>query len=370
MNRREAEQFIGALRRVRLDGGRAAAATVVRVHGSSYRREGTRMLVREDGSYECALSGGCLEPAVATAAARVLATGEPAVVTYDLADDSVWGLNIGCSGAVDILIERLDDDDDVIAAWLQVLERGDAAVLMTPLGRAGGRRIVRRSGPAVGWLTPATLEAEADAEALDRLAAPYGASGTIRLGEADVFLEVNHPPAGLVVFGAGHDAVPLVRQAWALGFDVTVVDARAAYLRADLFPGASLACVPFDDLAAAVTIPPGAFVLVMNHHLDRDRAALAAALTSAAAYIGVLGPRARFARLIDDLRRQGRDVPDDALARVRSPVGLALGAETPEEVAMAILAEMVAVQRGFAGGPLSGAARLHRPAATRSLARS
>jgi len=369
VNRREAEQFVGALRRVRLDGGQAAAATVVRVHGSAYRREGTRMHVRQDGSYECALSGGCLEPAVAAAAARVLETGEPALVAYDLADDSVWGLNLGCSGAVDILIERLDDDD-VIAAWLQVLERGDAAVLVTPLGRAGGRRIVRRSGPAVGRLTPPALESDADAEALDRLAAPYPASGTTRLGEADVFFEVNHAPPALVVFGAGHDAVPLVRQAWALGFDVTVVDARAAYLRADLFPGASLACVPFDDLGAAVTIPPGGFVVVMNHHLDRDRAALALALTSAAAYIGVLGPRPRFVRLIDELRRQGRAVPEEALARVRSPVGLALGAETPEEVAMAVVAEMLAVQRGFTGGPLSGAARLHQPAATRSLARS
>ena len=368
MNRREAEQFIGALRRVRLDGGRAAAATVVRVHGSSYRREGTRMLVREDGTYECALSGGCLEPAVAAAAARVLDTGEPAVVTYDLADDSVWGLNIGCSGAVDIRIERIDDDV-VTAAWLEVLERGEAAVLVTPLTRASGRRIVRRSGLAVGRLQPPALEPDADAEALDRLAATHPASGTVRLGEADVFFEVNQPPANLVVFGAGHDAVPLVRHAWTLGFEVTLVDARAAFLRPDLFPGASLTSAPFDELATAVTIPSGSLVLVMNHHLDRDRAALAAALASPAAYIGVLGPRARFERLIDDLRREGRAVPDEALARVHSPVGLALGAETPEEVAIAILAEMLAVQRGFAGGPLSGAAALHRPAATRSLAR-
>ena len=120
-------------------------ATVVRVKGSAYRREGTRMFVRQNGTYECALSGGCLEPTVAEAAARVIATGEPVIVSYDLADDSVWGLGIGCSGAVDIRIERIDDDA-MTNEWLAILERGEAAVLVTPLSGASGRMIVRGTG--------------------------------------------------------------------------------------------------------------------------------------------------------------------------------------------------------------------------------
>jgi len=124
MNLREAERFLAALAEVRAAGGRAAVATVVRVHGSAYRREGARMLVRPDGTYECALSGGCLEPAVADGAARVISTGEPALVSYDLADDSIWSLNIGCSGAVDIRIERIDGPHQPRPVSAERIDRG------------------------------------------------------------------------------------------------------------------------------------------------------------------------------------------------------------------------------------------------------
>ena len=134
MDRRETERLLEVIRQARAAGEPAALATVVRVRGSAYRREGTRMFVRQDGTYECALSGGCLEPIVAEAAARVIATGTPVIVSYDLADDSVWGLGIGCSGAVDIRIERLDDDA-VTRAWMAILERGDAAVFGSDLPR-------------------------------------------------------------------------------------------------------------------------------------------------------------------------------------------------------------------------------------------
>src|SRR6188474_1700806 len=110
MDRRETEGLLTAIRQARALGEPAAVATVVRVTGSAYRREGTCMLVRQNGTYECALSGGCLEPSVAEAALRVIETGEPRLVSYNLADDSLWGLGMGCSGAVDVRIERLEDD--------------------------------------------------------------------------------------------------------------------------------------------------------------------------------------------------------------------------------------------------------------------
>ena len=212
-------------------------ATVVRVRGSAYRREGTRMFVRRNGTYECSLSGGCLEPAVAEAAARVIATGEPALVTYDLADDSIWGLGIGCSGAVDIRIERLEDDA-ITRAWWTILERGEAAVLVTPLSGVSGRMIVGGAGVIAGGLSDAAVEQEAVARARGRLRAPFPASGAESIGSAEVFHEVAMPPPDLVIFGAGHDAAPVAQLAWTLGFAVTVVDVREAFLTTERFGGA------------------------------------------------------------------------------------------------------------------------------------
>jgi xanthine/CO dehydrogenase XdhC/CoxF family maturation factor len=370
MNRREAERFLTALGEVRATGQQAAVATVVRVHGSAYRREGARMLVRPDGTYECALSGGCLEPAVADAAARVIATGEPATVSYDLADDSIWSLNIGCSGAVDIRIERLDDDE-VTRAWLDALQHGHPVVLVTALSGGSGRRVIGSFGPAVGRLSSKSLEVDADARAADLRGDAHSVSVAEQLNGVELFFDVSHAAPELFVFGAGQDAIPLAAQAWTLGFNVTVIDSRAAFLRPELFAGARLVLGDFEALAAALALPRGAFVAIMNHHLERDRHALRFALDRDLAYVGVLGPRARFERLLGDLRKDGYEPPAAVSARVHSPIGLAIGAETPEEVAVAILAEILAIRRGFAGGFLAGStASLHRPAAIRAAARS
>lgn len=360
MNRREAERFLAALADVRASGGQAAVATVIRVHGSAYRREGARMLVRPDGTYVCALSGGCLEPAVADAAARVLATGKPAVVRYDLADDSIWGLNIGCTGAVDIRIERVEDDE-VTHAWLGAMQRGEPAVLLTALSGTTGRRLVRPGGDAVGRIHDPAVEAQADARARAVLAARRPVSGIETLDGAEVCVEVLEATPEIVVFGAGQDAVPLAEQAWALGFNVTIVDPRAAYLQESLFPHARRVLAPFEDLAARVTLPRGAFAVVMSHHMDRDRLALRHCIAHHPAYIGVLGPRARFDRLLADLREEGIVPADEMRTRIHSPVGLSLGAEAPEEVAVSILAEILAVRYGFTGGFLREArGAIHR----------
>jgi xanthine dehydrogenase accessory factor len=371
MDRRETERLLDAIARARAAGEPAAVATVVRVKGSAYRREGTRMFVRENGTYECALSGGCLEPTVAEAAARVIATGEPVVVSYDLADDSVWGLGIGCSGAVDIRIERISHDP-ITNDWLTILERGEAAVLVTPLSGVSGRMIVRdTTGGILGGLSDPAIEQSAIAHARARAAASYPTSGPERIGGADVFFEISAPPPELVIFGAGHDAAPVAQLAWTVGFAVTVVDVREAFLTPERFGGATRVCAHFSQFAERVTLRPGSFALIMNHHVERDQESLRFSLESAAAYIGVLGPRARYDKLLRGLAEQGY-VPDPAkAARVRSPVGLSLGAETPEEVATSILGELLAIRRGFDGGFLSGSVgSLHRPEDKRLLARS
>jgi xanthine/CO dehydrogenase XdhC/CoxF family maturation factor len=369
MHRRETERFLEAVRDVRARSARAAIATVVRVRGSAYRREGARILVRDDGSYACILSGGCLEPAVADAAARVIETGTPALARYDLADDSVWSLGIGCSGEVDIYIERLEGTP-VESSWLESLERGEAAVLVTPLSGASGRFLVRPHETA-GSLGSSALDEDAANRARARLRSPFPHSGAEPLGGIELFFDVTTPPPQLAIFGAGPDAVPLAHQAWDLGFDVAVIDVRDAFLTPDRFPRASCILAHFSRYAEAVRLTSRTCVVVMNHHLERDREALRFALASEAPYVGVLGPRSRSEKLLRALREQGV-TPDRAeLARVRSPVGLALGAETPEEIAVSILGEILALQRGFGGGFLAGReASLHRPDDKSALARS
>ena len=370
MDRRETERLLDAIRQTRAAGEPAAMATVVRVKGSAYRREGTRMFVRRNGTYECALSGGCLEPTVAEAAARVIATGDPVIVNYDLAEDSIWGLGIGCSGAVEIRIERIGDDA-ITNDWLTILERGEAAVLVTPLSGVSGRVIVRGTGGIVGGLTDPMVEQRAVASARARLGAPYPVSGAEHLGSADVFYEITMPLPDVVIFGAGHDAAPVAELAWTLGFAVTVVDVRETFLTKERFGSATRVCAHFSKFAERVALGPGSFALIMNHHVERDQESLRFSLESNAAYIGVLGPRSRYDKLLAGLAEQ-KYVPDPMrAARVRSPVGLSLGAETPEEVATSILGELLAIRRGFSGGFLSGSiASLHRPEDRRLLASS
>jgi xanthine/CO dehydrogenase XdhC/CoxF family maturation factor len=370
VDRRETERLLEAIRQARAAGEPAALATVVRVKGSAYRREGARMVVRQDRSFECALSGGCLEPEVAEAAAQVIATGEPVTMTYDLADDSVWGLGIGCTGAVDVRIERIEDDS-MTREWLGILERGETAALVTPLAGVGGRMIVRASGERVGRLSDPAIEQEAVSAARARVAALFPASGSAPIGDAEMFFEIATPPPRLVVFGAGHDAPPVAQLAWNVGFSATVVDTREAFLTADRFPDAMLVVAHFSQFRERVQLSADSFVLIMNHHIERDRESLRFALESEAGYIGVLGPRLRYERLLAGLADAGSVPPPARLAVVRSPVGLALGAETPHEVAVAVVAEILAIRRGFEGGFLSGSvASLHRPAGQRALAAS
>lgn len=360
MDRRETERILAAIRQAQRTATRVAIATVVRVKGNAYRREGARIVVREDGSYECLLSGGCLEPAVADVAARVITSGEPVIVDYNLAEDSIWGLGIGCTGAVDVRIERVEDDA-LTTAWLEVLERGEPAVSIAPLSAARGRLLVHHRGETLGSLGDSWLEGEAIALAQERLRLAAFQSGPVRIGDDELFFEISEPPAELVIFGAGADAIPLSRQARELGFLVTVVDARAAMLAGDRFPGATLREAHYTAFAETVPLTRRSHVVVMNHHLERDAESVRYALASDAAYIGVLGPHPRYVKLLARIQEDGTVRDAGSLSRVRSPVGLALGAETPEEIAVSILGELIALRRGFAGGFLSGReTSLHR----------
>lgn len=370
----ELRQLLQAIDDARSEGRGAAVATVVRVIGSAYRREGTKMLVLEGGAQVCTVSGGCLEEEVGEIAQRVIATGEPTLRHFDLAEDVVWGLGLGCGGAVDLYLEPLDTSAAHLG-WLSAVREGRAALLATVIGGAGdgsgARMLVDANLATTGSLGDAELDRAALRIAREELARLYPRSRTRALarergGSAEVFLDVSVPPPELVIFGAGHDAIPMAEHADRLGFRVVVVDARHAFVSHERFPRAQrLVRSHPSGFAGELTLGPRSYVLVMNHHLERDSKSLAFALGTPAPYIGVLGPRSRFQDLLGRLREAGVHPGEASLARVRNPIGVDVGADTPEEIAVSVMAELLAVRGGYRAGFLSERdGRIHQPLET------
>jgi xanthine dehydrogenase accessory factor len=357
MERREIRDILRGIVEARAQHQAIALASVVRVRGSAYRREGAQMLIRDDGSHVCMLSGGCLEPEVVLGAKYVMQDNMPSLTGYDLSEDVVWGLGIGCGGSVDIYVEPVNDDP-ILNTWLGILERGELAVLATLLptqttgipSPALGRVLVRENGEMTGEIAT-NLEQPIKLAALEMMNALYPRPETRVFDSSSVFLAASAPPPELVIFGAGHDAIPLCARASDLGWAVTVIDARARFLTTERFPDAHL---EVREDYASLKLNPRSFVMVMNHHLERDERSLKFALESVAPYVGVLGPRARFLDLLSRLERKGFTPTPAQLERTRNPVGLDIGAESPDEVALSIMGELIAVRRGFMGGVLNG----------------
>ena len=328
-------------------GRQLALVTVVDTEGSTYTKAGHRMLVADNGDYHGLVSGGCLEGDLAVHASEVIAGGKPQLLTYDLRDDAdeIWGLGIGCNGLLRLLVQRLDP----ATHYQPYLDIADCHRSF-----AGGRLgIVTESSTATvpagaTWLQSAAgvshsqLDAAA-AEAVGRALAVDSQPGIHAVSLADATLQILHtivaPVPRLLIIGAGPDAVPLVRLAAELGWRVTITDHRPAYLQApgldvadarvDARPGALAAELQPDDFHAGV---------VMTHHLDSDREHLRELAAASPAYVGLLGPRARRERLLSELGAAGLALQP----RLHGPVGLDIGADSPETIALAVAAEIQA----------------------------
>lgn len=351
---RDVALIAGALADAASRGEAVVLATVVRTEGSTYRRPGARMLLRRDGGTVGAVSGGCLESDLAARVSDLLAAGRPELVTYDTRSDEdlVWGLGLGCNGRVDVLLEPLAGESMVRATRVHALCRDLTvpAVLATVVAadagtRLGDRVLVTESGaPIAHGLDLDAAPPELVADAREALAA--GRTVVRAYGTLEVVHEVVSPDLSLLVCGAGVDAVPLARLARGLGWRVTVVDHRPDHARADRFPGADVRHL--DVEARAADLPRGCdAAVVMSHHYERDRAYVRALLDADVPYIGVLGPRRRTDRMMAVL-----GVSEADAARLHAPIGLDIGAETPDEIALAIVAEVQAVTSGRLGGSL------------------
>ncbi len=323
----ELSDILDAAEAIASRGEPMALATVVATRGSTYRRAGARLLIPAAGEPIGNISGGCLEGDVARIGREVIAAGVPRLVEFDMTadDDAVWGYGLGCNGAIEVFVEPTAGALESVGA----IRTGQGACLvMTLTGPDAGSHRLETDGAAATALRDGTPQV-------------YEENGE------RVFYEPLLPPLRLLVCGAGHDAIPLVRQAAELGWHVVVVDVRRALLTQNRFPGAAEFATPDPDAAAEALAPDErTAVVLMSHNYLGDIAYLRSFLDQPVAYLGVLGPRGRTEQMLAEMRQP------EAIERLHAPAGLDIGAEGPEEVAHAIIGEILAVTRRREGGPL------------------
>jgi xanthine dehydrogenase accessory factor len=300
-----------------------------------------------------------LEGDVADMARVVMDEGRARLAGWDLTadDDAVWGLGLGCNGAIEVFIEPAERAAEVAGALRMALEDERPICVVTvvestdPEVAPGARLVVPLEGDPSGTVGTPAADAAALAAAREQLEAERSEVRTLAEG-VRAFVEVLEPPVRLVICGAGHDAIPLVRGAAVLGWNAVVADDREAFLTRERYPEAAgfVHVEAPEDAAKAAAVDERTFVVVMTHNFLRDKAYLRTMLTSPAAYVGMLGPAARTERLLAELADEGVEVTPERRARIHGPAGLDLGSEGPEEIAQSILAEIVAVRHGRGGG--------------------
>ena len=340
-------------RELRARGDALVLATVVSTEGSTYRKSGAQMLIADGGDLRGLLSGGCLEVDLVLHAREVLATGKARLASYDMRgkDDLLFGIGSGCEGAMQVLLQRVGPAEQ----W-QPLE---AVAACAEAGRSGSLALVVGGAAAgCGWWDGGANALWPEPTAVLAARRALRPDDEPRLLDCEVggftqrvlVLPLRAPPA-LLVCGAGADALPLARHAVALGFAVTVADHRPALALATRFPHCEVACRPPAEFSELPALARADAAIVMSHHLGADLSWLQAiAAHDGIAYVGLLGPPARRERLLDELGAQVTRLD----GRLRAPLGLDIGARTPEAIAVAAIAELHAWIAGRGGGPWRG----------------
>ncbi|QFG30453.1 XdhC family protein [Pseudomonas umsongensis] len=343
-------------------------ATVVKVEGSAYRRPGARMLIPIHGRTVGTVSGGCLEQDLAKKAWWLTNSGEPVVRRYSTGatededdEQSALTFGLGCNGTVFVMLERLPAKSPAPAIELlrRVRDSQQPAAMATVIAssrdasaRVGDRLLSNTEGSLRNLQLNSAMRRGLHKTLMQK-------KSSIRLysnarGEVEVFFEYIAPPPRLVIIGAGHDAQPLVRMAKLLDWHVSVIDSRSHFARAERFPQAdAVILASFDNPFDLAPLIDGAAVAVMTHSYRQDRHWLGLALQAAPAYIGQLGPRERTERLLAQI--------GTSTSALHYPMGLDLGGDAPQSVALAILAEMTAVMNQRQGGMLRNRGKpIHR----------
>jgi xanthine dehydrogenase accessory factor len=338
-------------------------ATVVGVSGSTYRRPGARMLFSENGRLAGLINAACLESDLSERARKVILNGKPELISYDTTspDDIVFGLGLGCNGTVEILMEPSQSPamGKKIAALKQCIDGDTPAVLATVIGtngthgiRVGDYLVSNQHGLATGTITDKRLTSVLESDARTMTDVSFiQKTYPLEAGHVRVFLEVVTPPLPLVIFGAGPDAIPLVDAAKLLGWNVTVLDHRPAYASKDSIPGAdSVVLSDPDQVPKHLKLNQRHVTVIMTHNFDKDRRLLKLLLESPVRYVGLLGPKSKLQTLFQSLAEEGFKPSKAQMEKLHAPIGLDIGAETPEEIAFSIISEIKAVHEGRSGG--------------------
>ena len=362
----ELQNIIKGFQKSQEIGQKTVLATVVQTRGSAYRRAGARMLIKEDGEMISAISGGCLEGDILERAKSHLLEGnKPYIIQYDTRnseEDLLVGFATGCSGVVDVLIESLNNENSAsqISFIEECLQSHQFGVIATVVAVEGvtnidiGSRLMMKSDRSIinqiknNNFTSILIK---DIEKILIKKQNYTQSYTLSEGTIDVFIEVIYPLTQLLIFGAGYDAIPVVNFAKQLGWHVTIIDHRGEYLTSDRFGNADklIECKPDPPDAYAHLLTPETVAVVMTHRYLSDVAFLKNIIPSSLKYVGVLGPKKRMEKLWQDLAKSNLDPNSSQFKRLYNPIGLDIGAETPEEIALAIIAEIQAVIAGRDG---------------------
>ncbi len=360
------QRMLQASARFREIGGAYSVATVVRVGGSTYRRPGARMLVGPDTGHIGMISGGCLEAEVAVRAGKILERGDAEVASFDMTDeDEITGFGTGCNGTVEVLIEPFPGRQriDPLEVAGRCHENRRRCVVVHVIGGdnalLGQRLVCWEDGQVEGDCNAVPVTGDEALRELER-----GRHVIKQSGSLELLFEVMLPPVRVLLLGSGHDVAPVARAAGALGWDVVVIGPKPLASPAKAFPGANAYAFVMhpDQLLQHVSPDARSAAVVMNHNYVRDKALTQALLTSDVPYIGLLGPRDRAARMVDELRSCKGALPAAQERRLFGPVGLDIGAETPEEIAHAIVAEIQAVMYDRGGGMLRDRTRsIHEP---------
>ncbi len=334
------------------EGEEIALATLVQVHGSAPRLPGARMLITRSGKMAGSVSGGCVEADIVTRALEVLDEDRPVLTRYGIADDSELAVGLTCA-EIEVFIEPFRDPPAWRAARTAIEAHAPVvlALAVAPAAVAGRSLVVTRDGGVVG-----TLGAELDRAVLATAPSMLGTAALSLLtvedgaGGALVFVQALAAPDRLVICGGSHTAVVLADMAKRIGMHVTVVDGRSAYLGGERFPTADRVLHASPGKALAAMDLAGASVVTLTHDLKFDVPALAAALRGGAAYVGAMGSLKTHGIRCGALAEQG--CSSEEFARIRTPIGLDIGSRSPEEIAVAILAELLAVRSGRDARPL------------------